>query len=165
MVMTHVPSEDWGVATGLAFLAFTIGGVAYGVRFLCLHHSIMLISFQVIDQVIVKNKLKEEAIKLIVPALYMAGIPLEKLPIALPAFLAGQVQNPVFASADPKGLYAAGEAMKEAWVNVLRFVYLVSILFGGVMFVLSIFQRSVATPSTSHVKLGPMLILAPSRRR
>jgi hypothetical protein len=99
----------------------------------------------------VKNHLKKEAINLIVPALYEAGIPLAYLLVAVPTFLAGQLNNPVFANASPAGLLAAGEAMKEAYVHVLHYVYLISILFGGLLVVLSIFQRSVETHITSKV--------------
>jgi hypothetical protein len=115
----------------------------------------------------VHNKLKEEALKLIVPALVRAGIPLIQLPAAVPAFLAGQISNPIFANASPAGLFAAGEALKEAYVDVFRFIYLVSILFGGVLVLLSVLQKNLNTPITSQVdtRLRSPRSLLPARER
>jgi len=150
MVQLFVTHENLGLATNLIFSAYTFGGVAYGI----------------IDQVIVHNKIKYWAIKLIVPALYKAGIPLYDLPVAVPAFLAGQITNPVFASANLVGLLEAGEALKEAYVHVFKFVYQVSILFGGILIILSVLQKSVDTPVTSHVdaRLKSLRSIIPSRK-
>jgi hypothetical protein len=114
----------------------------------------------------VHNKIKYWAIKLVVPALYKAGIPLYDLPVAVPAFLAGQITNPVFASASLEGLLEAGEAVKEAYIHVFKFVYQVSILFGGILVLLSLMQKSVDTPITSHVdvRLRSLRGLIPSRK-
>jgi hypothetical protein len=115
----------------------------------------------------VHNKLKEETLKLIVPALVRAGIPLIQLPAAVPAFLAGEITNPIFANVSPTGLFAAGEALKEAYIDVFRFIYLVSILFGGVLVLLSVLQKNLNIPITSQVdaRLRSPSSLLPARKR
>jgi len=146
MVQLTVNHEDLGVATNLIFSSFTFGGVAYGI----------------IDNVLVTNKIKEWAIKLDVPALFKAGIPLTSLLEAVPAFLAGKVDNPIFAAADPAGLAAAGEALKEVYVHTLRYVYEISILFGGIMVIFACLQRNIYSPITSRVDHRLRLVSAKS---
>lgn len=123
--------------------------------------------YQIIDQIMMHDQIKKQAKERIAPSLYRAGIPLAKLPAAVTAFLAGQITNPVFATASPAGLIATSEALKDAYVHILHFVYLVSILFGALMLFSSAVQRGVKEPITSHidVRLGSLRWLVRSRNR
>jgi len=152
MIMLGVKHQDLGVATQVAFGFFTYGGVAYGI----------------IDQVMVKNKIKVESIALVVPALIKAGVPFLALPEAVPEFMNGDIQgNPIFANVSFFGLLAAVEAMKQAYIHVFRFVYLVSVLFGALTVISSVFTKSVYTPVTSHVdaRLKSSRSILPNRNR
>jgi len=148
IVQLIVKHEDLGFATSMTFFFYQAGGVAYGI----------------IDQIMVQNKIKPQIITLVVPALVKAGIPFADLFNAVEAFVGGDISGPLFAGISPPLMANAVEALKTAYIPVFRFVYLVSILFGGIAAVLSFFTCNVDTPVTSYVELR-LRGLLPARKR
>jgi len=136
MVQLTVRHEDLGVATNLIFSSFTAGGVAYGI----------------LDQIIINNKIQKLVIKYVVPWLIKSGIPLLSLLQAVPLFMAGKVDNPIFATADPAALAQAGEGVKEVYIHLFKWIYELSILFGGVMLFNSLLTSNITAPITSKVE-------------
>jgi hypothetical protein len=139
IIQVAIQHEYLGVATGIVACSRSVGGAVATT----IYSSILVNNFP-------KNLPTDAAIPLI-----KAGVPLTNVQSVIEALLSGVSTHPVLATLSPTQLEAGSMGIKWAYAHTFRLIYLVSIAFGGIGIVCSIFVVSIASLFSAF---GPLIL-------